>query len=264
MRVIIQKLGFKLPREHGLTAIWIVSVLLGVGLSFMGELQLEGLLLSLIFAILVIISSDSIIEMIKRQFTEIKWIPILSIFVTVSIIVLWKPILELLIILAILGSFTIGWLVFAFRSRQLSPYELVFGSIALAMMAPFIFIVSTTNISLETSFKAYSISWINIGVTILMILYVESLRGKTPPNSALVIWSFFLVSFIPLILVRWLHPISLIAVIEPTFLTVYQSWKKELLKISKKPIKTVGIHLLLRLFVFGTLILVTIPIVFSL
>ena len=263
----LRKLGFKLPREHGLTAIWIVSVLLGVGLSlglsFAGELQLEGLFLSLLFATLVIISSDSIIEMAKRRFIAISWIPLISILLIVSLIVLLKPLLELLIILAILGSFAFGWLVLAFKSRQLSPYELIFGSIALAMMTPFIFIVSTVNIPLEATFKALSISWINIGVTILMILYVESLRGKVPPNSALIIWSFFLVSFIPLILVQWLHPISLIAVIEPTTLVVHQSWKKELLKISKKPIKTVGIHLLLRLFISGNLILVTIPIVFN-
>lgn len=41
------------------------------------------------------------------------------------------------------------------------------------------------NPSFETSFKAFSISWINIGVNLLMILYVESFQGKTPPISSL-------------------------------------------------------------------------------
>lgn len=259
----LQKLGFQLPREHGLTGIWLVSVLLGVGLSLTGELRLEGLLLSLVFSVLVIISSNSIIEIIKRRFTVISWFPLLSIFITVFLILLWQPVWELLLVLGILGLLTCGWLVFAFQSRQLSPYELIFGSIALAMMTPFIFIVSTIHIPIETSFKAFTISWINIGVIILMILYVESLRGKVPPYSSLLVWSFFLVTFIPLILVQWLHPISLIAIIEPTFLSVHQAWKKELLRISKKPIKTVGIQLLLRLFVFGILVLITIPIVFN-
>jgi hypothetical protein len=237
---------------------------LGVRLSLTGGFRIEGLLLSLIFSILVIISSDSIIETIKGKFTRISWFPLLSILITVFLILLWKPVWELLLVLGILGLLTCGWLVFAFQSRQLSPYELLFGSIALVMMTPFIFIVSTIHLPMETSFKAYTISWINIGVTILMILYVESLRGKVPPNSSMVVWSFFLVSFIPLIIIQWLHPISLIAVIEPTFLSVHQAWKNELLKISKKPIKTVGIQLLLRLFVFGILILITIPILFNL
>ncbi|UCG03831.1 MAG: hypothetical protein JSW11_07560 [Candidatus Heimdallarchaeota archaeon] len=260
----LSKLGYKLPREHGLTGIWLISVLLGVGLSLTGKFHLEGLLLSLTFSILVILSSNSIIETIKRKSTGISWIPLLSIFIIVFLIIIWKPVWEILLVLAILGLLTSGWFVFALQSRQLSPYELIFGSIAFTMMTPFIFIVSTIHIPIEISFKAFTISWINIGVTSLMILYVESLRGKVPTNSPLVVWSFFLVSFIPLILVQWLHPISLIAVIEPTFLSVHQAWKKELLKVSKKPIKTVGIQLLLRLFVFGILILVTIPITFNL
>jgi hypothetical protein len=181
----------------------------------------------------------------------------------VFLILLWKPVWELLLVLGISGLLICGWFVFAFQSRQLSPYVLIFGSMALAMMTPFIFIVSTTQVPIETSFKAFTISWINIGVTLLMILYVESLRGKVSPYSPFLAWSFFLVSFIPLMLVQWLHLISLISIIEPTFLSLYQAWKKELLKISKKPIKTVGIQLLLRLLVFGNLILITIPIVFN-
>ncbi|MFX0124362.1 MAG: hypothetical protein ACFFAE_12040 [Candidatus Hodarchaeota archaeon] len=263
-RIRLLMLGFKLPREHGLTGIWLISVLLGIGLSLIGELRLEGLLLSFTFSILVILSSDSIIETIKRKSAGISWVPLLSICLIVILIVIWKPVWEVLLILASLGLLTSGWFVFAFQSRQFSPYELIFGSVAFAMLTPFIFIVSTINVPIEISFKAFSISWINIGVTILMILYVESLRGKVPPNSPMIVWSFFLVSFIPLILIQWLHPITLIAAVEPTFLTVYQSWKKELLKISKKPIKTVGIQLLLRLFVFGILILITIPITFNL
>ncbi len=260
---LLERLGFKLPREHGLTAIWAASVLLGIGLSLGGEVKIEGLLLSLTFSLLVIFGSDSIMETMKRKFSNIIWLPSLTIILSGLLIFLWKPVLEILFIFSILGLLTGGWLIYAIHSRHLSLYELIFGSVALAMLAPFIYIVSTVNVPIETFFKAFSLCWINIGVTILLIVYVESLRGKVPTYSSLLIWCLFLTSFIPLILLQLLHPISLIAIIEPTFLSIFQTWKKELLKISKKPIKKVGIQLLLRLFVFVSLILITIPIAYS-
>ncbi len=130
----LERLGFNLPREHGLTAIWFASVLLGIGLSLVGDVKIEGLLLSLAFSILIIFGSDSLMEMVKRKFTNIYWLPSLTIILSGLLIFLCKPALEILFIFSILGLLTSGWLFFAFRSRQLSPYELTLGSIALAML----------------------------------------------------------------------------------------------------------------------------------
>lgn len=260
---LLQKTGFKLPREHGLTAIGIVAVLLGIGFSFTGEIEFIGLSMTLIFSVIAIFGSDSTMSPIKKKFSSINLFPTVMILLIIFLIVYWKPIWQVFFILFILAILTGAWMISAFKSKKLSPSEPVFGSVALSMLASFIFVVSSTEIDLTYFKKVLALNWIFIGVTVLLILYVESLRDKVNPYFPLGTWIVFLISFFLLILLQVLPIISLIASIEPTFLGIYQGWKKELVKESKKPIKTVGIQVLVRLFFFAFLILLIIPFTFT-
>ncbi|MFX0150006.1 MAG: hypothetical protein ACFFAJ_04435 [Candidatus Hodarchaeota archaeon] len=257
-----QKIGFKLPREHGLTAIGIVAVLLGIGFSFTGEIEFIGLLLTLFFSVVVILGSDSTMSAIKRKFSSINLVPGVMIILTAILIVTWKPIWQVFFIFFILTIMTSAWMIFAYKSKKLSPLELVFGAVALSMLASLVFVVSSTVIEITYFVKVLAFNWIFIGVTVLLILYVESLRNKVNPYFPLGTWIIFLISFLFLIMFQVLPVISLIAIIEPTTLGIYQGWKKEIIKESNKPIKTVGIQLLVRLFLFACLILFLIPFTF--
>ncbi|MFX0184434.1 MAG: hypothetical protein ACFE95_15235 [Candidatus Hodarchaeota archaeon] len=259
---LLQKIGFKLPREHGLTAIGIVAVLLGICFSLTGEVEIIGLFMTLFFSVIVIFGSDSTMIAIKKKISSRNLFPIVMIIIAVVLIIAWKPIWHVIFVLFILVILTGVWGVSAFKSKRLSPSELVFGAVALSTLTSFIFVVASTEINQAYFKKVLGLNWVFIGVSILLILYVESLREKVNPYFPLGTWIVFLTSFLLLILLQVLPIISLIALIEPTFLGIYQGWKKELLKESKKPIKTVGIQLLVRLSLFTFLILLIIPFTF--
>ncbi|MFX0171454.1 MAG: hypothetical protein ACFE9L_05995 [Candidatus Hodarchaeota archaeon] len=235
----IQKIGFKLPREHGLTAIGVVAVLLGIAFSLTGEIDIIGLLMTLIFSVVVILGSDSTMSTIKRKFSSIKLFPAVIIEIITFLILSWKPIWQVFFIFFILAIMTSAWMISAFKSRKLSPLKLVFGAVALSMLVSLISVVSSTVIKTTYFVQVLAFNWIFIGVNVFLILYVESLRDKVNPYLPLVTWIIFLFSFLLLIMFRVLPIISIIAIIEPTILGIYQGLKKEVLKKSKKPIKTV-------------------------
>jgi hypothetical protein len=171
------------------------------------------------------------------------------------LIILIKPNLELFLILGFLGTVTICWIILFSQSRQSNPLELVIGTIALALLAPFVYVVSSS--TYDNYIEIVGISWIFIAVTVLFILYVESLRGKVRFTTPLFIWLIFVVSFIPFLIAQIISPLTLLATIEPTLLAVVQVWRKELLKVTKRPIKSVGFQLVVRLSLFVVLILMT-------
>jgi hypothetical protein len=243
----------KFPHEHGLTAIWIASVCLGIGFAFFEEIQIVGILLALLFSVFAFFSSDSIIESVKRS--DLNFFPIILIIGITVLIILLKPIFELFLILGVLIVVTIFWVILSSQSRQRPPLELLIGTVALALLAPFVYVISSS--TYENFTKILGISWIFISVTVLFIIYVESLRGKVKFTTPLVIWLIFLISFLPLLFAQIISPFTLLAVIEPTLLAIIQVWRKELLKVSKRPIKYVGFQLVIRLTLFVILILIT-------
>jgi len=248
--------GFRFPREHGLTSIWVGAVGLGIGLSLYSQIDLIGLFLSLVFALSVLLSSDSLMVQIKRKSTEFEWMPPLAIAASSLGIIFWNQTLELLLILGILGGFTLGYLLVSMQSKKQTPTELILGSVSMGLFASSIYMVIVGNVIPQVFIEILVINWAFIGVSIVHILYVETLKEKISIRIFLFSWILIVgILFIPLTL-QIVGVVILIPLVEPTILVLMQVYRKEKIKESKRNIKIIGLQLMFRLWMVVILLLV--------
>ena len=133
--------GFRFPREHALSSIWVGAVALGIGLSLYSSIDLIGLLISLVFVSSIFLSSDSLMTQVKRKPDEFEWMPPLAILVTSAGMIIWNHTIELLMVMGIMGGLTLGYLLVSRESRKQTPTELILGSISMGFLTTCMYLV---------------------------------------------------------------------------------------------------------------------------
>ena len=254
-----QKLGFKLPREHGLTIILISSVGLGLGLAFQATVDIIGIILSLLFAVFILLSTDSIMSLVKPPHDRIEWVPISSVLVLSLLIIGWRPIMEVFLILGVMGILSVGWMVNSYRTKKVMSLELMLGATSISFLTTYIYVVSTISLSSEILLQILIVNWIFIGIAVIHIQYVETLRGKLTIDVLFYSWLVFLASIIIPVSYQIVGPLIVIPLIEPTIFVLLQTYRKELLKESKRKIKTIGFQLMFREWLAVILLLILYP-----
>ncbi len=249
--------GFKLPYEHGLTMIWLGSVILGVFLSLLRSTLPQTLLLMLLFAITVLFSADSFLEMIRSRFKKLYPLPLVLVgflgfinymlFFTLYAAIVWG----MLVVSSIIWS-----LLTLKKTKAQSTTELTVGAFVLSILSLLIPVVSAAPVSFNDFISMTLIWWLFAGFSCVLILHVDSLRERISTTIPFVVWlSFFLIFVVAFVIYQNLSPLIMIAGIEPTLHSFRQALRKESLRISKRSLKAVGREQTLRLFLFVVLIL---------
>ncbi|MCK4848778.1 MAG: hypothetical protein KAT16_07145 [Candidatus Heimdallarchaeota archaeon] len=249
--------GFRFPREHGLSSIWVGAVVLGIGLSSLySSIDLIGLLISLAFVSSIFFSSDSLMMQVKRKTDAFEWMPPLAILVTSSGMIIWNHTFELLMVMGLMGGLTLGYLFVSKESKKQTPTELILGTVSMGLLTTCIYLVIVGSVTSKMFTEILVINWVFIGVSIAHIQYVETLRDKIPIRNFLLSWIVILGSLcIPLYL-QIVELVILLPLIEPTIFVFLQVYRKEKIKKSKRNIKIIGIQLMFRLWVVVILLLV--------
>ncbi|MHA2387298.1 MAG: hypothetical protein ACXACW_01100 [Candidatus Hodarchaeales archaeon] len=247
--------GFRLPREHGLTIIWTGSISLGLGISILNYSNLLGVIFSVLFATSILLSADSLMKLAKTPSRGIQWFPILLILLTATMMLICTSRIELLITLSLIGAISLGWIYFSQKSKQVSPMELMLGSMSIGFLALVIILASVEELTPLLLQQAFTLVWTFIGVSVAHTQYVETLRGKLTVKSFIVTWLLFLGSMVIPISLSVITVVILLPLIEPTFFVFLQTYRQELLKNSRRKIKTIGFQLMFRLWFVVLLIL---------
>ncbi|MFX0115655.1 MAG: hypothetical protein ACFFB3_13985 [Candidatus Hodarchaeota archaeon] len=255
LRGIMHRLGFAIPREHGLSMIWLSALFLGTGISFLKDIRIEGLILALSFSIITYLSHDAIRRTVKSRFSEIHWIPWISILALSITIWIWRPIWQIFSLFILLISLFGIWVIFAQRMQYTHTGTLVIGALNLTLLVPLIFLSSIKSVDEANSLEMIAIWWLFAGITVLLILHVQRMRNKIRFNVPLIIWALFLFSFVPLFLSQAMNVFFGISLIEPTLNEVFQFIRQDKIKNSKPRLKRVGLVVTARIFFFVFLIL---------
>ena len=248
--------GFKLPYEHGLTMIWLGSVVLGIFLSLLRSTLPQTLLLMLLFAITALFSADSFLEMIRSRFKKLYPLPLALVgffgfinyvlFFTLYATVVWGMLVV---------SFIIWSLLTLKKTKAQSTTELTIGAFVLSLLSLLIPVVSAAPVFFNAFLSMVLIWWLFAGFSCVLILHVDSLRERVPATIPFIVWlSFFLIFVVGFVIHQNLSPLIMIVGIEPTLHSFRQALRKESLRISKRSLKSVGREQSLRLFLFVLLI----------
>ncbi|MHA1979141.1 MAG: hypothetical protein ACW98I_19730 [Candidatus Hodarchaeales archaeon] len=248
--------GFRFPREHGLTSIWVGAVGLGIGMSLYSSIDFVGLILSLTFATSILFSSDSLLMQIKRKPEELPWIPLLTISVTALAMIIWNQTLELLIVFGVMGVLTVGYLIVSMQSKKQTPTDLTLGSVSMGFLATCIYLVIVGEVTIHNFIEILVINIAFIGVSIIHILYVETLKEKISIRNFLFSWIVIVGIFLIPLTLQIVGVVIFIPLVEPTVLVLMQVYRKEKIKESKRNIKIIGLQLMFRLWMVVILLLV--------
>jgi hypothetical protein len=248
--------GFRFPREHGLTSIWVGAVGLGIGLSLYSSIDFVGLLLSLTFATSILFSSDSLLMQIKRKPEDLQWMPILTIAVTSIAMIFWNQTIELLLVFGVMGVLTVGYLIVSMQSNKQTPTELTLGSVSMGFVATCVYLAIVGDVTTQNFIGTLVINLAFIGVSIVHILYVETLKEKISIRNFLFSWIVILGILFILLTLQIVGVVIFIPLVEPTVLVLMQVYRKEKIKESKRNIKIIGLHLMFRLWMVVILLLV--------
>jgi hypothetical protein len=239
-----------------LTSIWVGAVGLGIGLSLYSSIDFVGLLLSLAFVTSILFSSDSLLMQIKRKPEDLQWMPILTIAVTSIAMIFWTQTVELLLILGIMGILSVGYLMVSMQSKKQTPAELILGSVTMGFLTACIYLATVVDGTTQNLIEILVINFAFIGVSIVHILYVETLKEKISIKNFLFSWIVIVgIFFIPLTL-QIVGVVVFIPLVEPTVLVLMQVYRKEKIKESKRNIKIIGLQLMFRLWMVVILLLV--------
>ena len=249
--------GFRFPREHGLSSIWVGAVGLGIGLSFYSQFDLFALLLALIFASSVLFCSDSLMMQIKRKSDGFEWMPPLTVIISSLGIILWNQTLELLLILGAMGGLFLGYLLVSLQSKKKSPIELILGSVSMSLLASSTYLVIVGNVTSQAFIELLVINWVFIGVSIAHIQYVETLKDKITIKNFFYSWIVIVGSLIIPSSMQIVNLVIFVPLVEPTIFVLMQVYRKEKIKESKRNIKIIGLQLMFRLWIaVGFLIMI--------
>lgn len=255
-RIKLRSGGFRFPREHGLSSIWVGAVALGIGLSFYSSIDLIGLLISLTFVSSIFLSSDSLMTQVKRKPDEFEWIPPLAILVTSAGMIIWNHTIELLMVMGIMGGLTLGYLLVSRESKKQTPTELILGSMSMGFLTTCIYLVIVGGVTTKAFTEILVINWVFIGVSVIHIQYVETLRDKISIRNFLLSWIVFLGTLIIPLNFQIIELVILIPLVEPTIFVLLQVFQREKIKESKRNIKIIGLQLMFRLWLSVLLLIV--------
>ena len=255
-RIRLRTGGFRFPKEHGLSSIWVGAVGLGIGLSLYSSFDFIGLLISLAFALSILFSSDSLMVQVKRKPEEIEWMPPLAILVTSLGMIVWSFKIELLLVMGLMGVLTLGYLLTSMKSKKQTPTELILGSVSMGLLPTCIYLVIAVNITVEAFTEILLINWSYIGVAVIHIQYVETLRDKISIRNFLYSWIVFLGSLVIPVSLQIVELVIFIPLVEPTIFVLLQTIRKEKIKESKRSIKLIGLQLMFRLWIAVALLII--------
>jgi len=248
--------GFRFPREHGLSSIWVGAVSLGVGISLYSSIDIIGLVISLAFVSSILFSSDSLMMQVKRKNDEIELIPLLVVLMTSVIMIIWDQTFELILVMGLMGVLSLGYLLASFGSRKQTPIELILGSVAMGLLTTCMYLVSVGSVTTKAFSEILVINWVFIGVSVIHIQYVETLKEKISIKTFLYSWILFLGSVLILLNFQIVQVVILIPLVEPTIFVLMQVFRREKIKESKRNIKIIGLQLMFRLWIAVLLLIV--------
>lgn len=257
LKSVLQRLGFEIPREHGLTMIWLSAIILGTSLSLLEGFKIEGLALALIFSIIVFLSQGSIRKSVKTRFSEISWTPGLLVLIFSMFLWLWRPTWQMIGLFLLLGSLFGIWVILAHRKHYQHTGTLIIGALDLSLLFPLILVSSTGRIDETRFFEILAIWWLFAGMTVLLIMHVQRVRNKVALGAPFVLWTTFLLSFALLFLNSLLEPLLALALVEPTLNEIVQLLKSRKPVGAKPSLKRIGLVITIRLFLFVTIILLS-------
>lgn len=248
--------GLRFPTEHGLISIWVTSIILSISLALTEDIQWIGLLFSLPFSFAIAYSCDSVRIMVKSKFTTIYPLPILAIVLSSILLIIWNFSILILGYWVILGLIVIIWAIIAMKSIKQDYVELLFGSLSVTMQFVLIHnsLVQIENV--EHFLYILAIWWIYSGIALVLVTNVGAYRKKLDHKIPFYIWLFFLVSFIPMYLMKFLELPSLLVLVEPTFRSLRQYISAKSMRDLHKNIKQIGWELVLSLTIFIAIILI--------
>lgn len=248
--------GLHFPTEHGLISIWVTSIILSISLALTEDIQWIGLLFSLPFSFAIAYSCDSVRIMVKSKFTTIYPLPILAIVLSSILLIIWNFSILILGYWVILGLIVIIWAIIAMKSIKQDYVELLFGSLSVTMQFVLIHnsLVQIENV--EHFLYILAIWWIYSGIALVLVTNVGAYRKKLDHKIPFYIWLFFLVSFIPMYLMKFLELPSLLVLVEPTFRSLRQYISAKSMRDLHKNIKQIGWELVLSLTIFIAIILI--------
>jgi hypothetical protein len=253
--------GFRFPREHGLSSIWVGAVALGVGLSFYLHIDFIGLIISLAFASSILLSSDSLMMQIKCKSDEFEWMPPIAILVSSLGMVIWNHTVELFLVMGVMGVLTLGYLLVSMKSKKQTPAELIVGSVSMGFLTTCTYLVIVGSVTFNVFIEILVFNWVFIGVSVIHVQYVETLRDKISIRNFLVSWIIILGSLLIPLSLQIVNVIIFIPLVEPTVFVIMQVYRKEKIRESKRNIKIIGLQLMFRLWlVVAFLILIYLPI----
>ena len=248
--------GLHFPTEHGLISIWITSIVLSISLALTEEIQWIGLLFSLPFSFAIAYSYDSVRIMVKSKFSIIYPLPILAIGLSSILLIIWNFSILILGYWAILGLIVIIWAFIAMKSLKQDYVELLFGSLSITMQFVLIHNSLFKIENVEHFLYILAIWWIYSGIALVLVTNVGAYRKKLDHKIPFYIWLFFLISFIPMYLMRFLEIASILVLVEPTFRSVRQYISAKSMRDLHKNIKQIGWELVLSLAIFIAIILI--------
>ncbi len=257
---ILRKYGFQFPQEHGLTAIWSASIILSLGFVIGSNIDSWGTLVSIVFAIILLLSSESISRIIKSRSLNV---PILPLFLVSAVSLLLAALylttpFELFLFGLVIVIF-LTWALFSAIFGPQSTISLSFGAFSLSAIFPLLVATGSIIGTMEDTLSLLAIWWLFSGLTVVLVLHVQAIRRKTSREYPILIWSFFLISFIPLILSGLASAWVLLATIEPTLHGLRKALSRDGLptKLTRRDYKIMGRNLTIRLLLFvGVILLV--------
>lgn len=251
-------MGFSIPFEHGFTVIWLFSVFLAVGLLLKVGVNWLGLLITLPFAFFTVFSNNAIATTLKSRLKTIVWQPFIILGFSILTVVVWRPRLELFLVLALLGLFFIVWSLVTAKNKGRSTLELGLGSVMLGLTTPLIFqggLVST-KLDFDLTIWILGVWWVFSGVNVQLILHVQKIRKIITTQAIALSWIAFVLTTIPLFLLQILHPLVALALVEPTIYVLNQLRVRNEIPENRPSFKIVGRTLTIRLALCSIILMV--------
>lgn len=243
--------GLHLPKEHGFSVIFLCSILIGIILSFQYPINYIGVLLSLIFVSIILLSNSSVTLLVRTKFRKIHLIPLILIALFGFVLLFYNFSLNNILVFFITGFFFVVWMILNYFNKGHSTEELVVGSMTLTLFVPLIFL-NAINYNYNEDYiflSIFLIYWLVTGFTSQLILYVQYVRKILSLEDFSFIWLCFLVSLIPFYFLSLLELKTVLVLIEPTIFVLWLYIKKP--ELPDKPVfKKIGRILSLRLVIY--------------
>lgn len=241
-------LGFKFPSEHGLISFWTATIFISLLGVFLNEFSSFGLIYSLGFSVLIIFSYREVKRMIKSSFQIIAWLQItlIGLYTLGGLIIFYSH--YLLFLLGIFGVLVSSWAIFANRTQRHDYNELGIGALIVTFLFPLIYELTVGIANRDELSTILAIWWLFGGIANATTIRVGSMRNKIPHKVPLYRTIFFSITMVPLILLGLLHPIFMLAIIEPSIQNFIQ-WQNQTIMERGRSIRKVGLGLVLSLIV---------------